>query len=640
MKTVRELTLRAAIAGVGFGALFGAANAYLGLRVGMTVSTSIPVAVLTVALFRATGARASVLEANMAQTIGSASTALATGGIFTIPALFLWGMAPGYLQIAVIAALGGVLGISAMIPLRELLIVRAADELPYPEGRACAEVLRASVDGGSMQGAWIFRGLIVGAVVKLALGLFRVVPDAVHIAVPGVPNGELGLEIAPALIAVGFILGYRQAAIVVAGSVLSSFVIIPLVTISAGPSVGGAGDVWAHQVRYVGAGAVATAGAVTVARSLPAMARSLMAVARGLYASRVAVPERSRDLPSWVVVLGIGAVVFAVAFVPGVLGADLPAPARAACAVGVAVLGIAFVTVASRIVGLVGVSSQPTSGITLVTLLVICGVFAAFGWTSPAAKAGALLVGAIVAIAASKAGDISQDLKTGQLVGATPALQQLGQYLGAATACWAVAGTLLFLGRAYEYGSAELPAPQATLMKTIVEGVLAGTLPWHLVGSGVGVALTAMLAGVGGLAFAIGVYLPLASMTPLLVGGVARALADRGRGATIRAEDAGAGVLAASGLVAGEGLAGVAVAALVGAARVPRPAHPLVDGVLGTAIAIAIAAGLAALLVRAGRQVPRGESGGSGDSETMSDGDASSSARVAAGSSTLPPRRA
>lgn len=636
MKTVRELTLRAAIAGVGFGALFGAANAYLGLRVGMTVSTSIPVAVLTVALFRATGARASILEANVAQTIGSASTALATGGIFTIPALFLWGMAPSYLQIAIVALLGGVLGISAMIPLRELLIVRAADELPYPEGRACAEVLRAG-DGGSLRGAWIFRGLVVGAVVKLALGLFRVVPDAVHVAVPGVPNGEVGLEIAPALIAVGYILGYRQAAIVVAGSLLSSLVIIPLVTLSSGASVGSAGDVWAHQVRYVGAGAVATAGAVTVARSLPAMARSLAAVARGLYAARVVLPERARDLPSWVVVTGIGVVVLAVAFVPGVLGAELPVAARAACAVGVAVLGVAFVTVASRIVGLVGVSSQPTSGITLVTLLVICGVFAAFGWTSPPAKAAALLVGAIVAIAASKAGDISQDLKTGQLVGATPALQQLGQYLGAATACWAVAGTLLFLGRAYEYGSAELPAPQATLMKTIVEGVLAGTLPWNLVASGVGVALTAMLAGVGGLAFAIGVYLPLASMTPLLVGGVARALADRAsRGATPSSEEAGAGVLAASGLVAGEGLAGVAVAALVGAARFPRPAHPLVDGAAGAALALALAVALAALLVRAGRQGPRG---GSGAIETTSSGDASSSARVADGRSTAPPRR-
>ena len=623
MKTVRELTLRAALAGVGFGAIFGAANAYLGLRVGMTVSTSIPVAVLTVALFRATGARASLLEANIAQTIGSASTALATGGIFTIPALFLWGLAPGYLQIVVIAALGGVLGISAMIPLRELLIVRAAHELPYPEGRACAEVLRASADGGSLQSAWIFRGLVVGAVVKLALGLARVAPEAVHIAVPGVPNGEIGLEIAPALIAVGYILGYRQAAIVVAGSVLSSLVIIPLITLTAGPSVGGAGDVWSHQVRYVGAGAVATAGIVTVARSLPAMARSLVAVARGLYTARSAGPATARDLPAWVVVVGVGVVVLAVGVVPGVLGSDLPASARAVSAIGVAVLGVAFVTVASRIVGLVGVSSQPTSGITLVTLLAICGVFAAFGWTSPSAKVAALLVGAIVAIAASKAGDISQDLKTGQLVGATPALQQLGQYLGAATACWAVAGTLLFLGSAYEYGSAELPAPQATLMKTIVEGVLAGTLPWKLVASGVGVALTAMLAGVGGLAFAIGVYLPLASMTPLLVGGLARAFVERrsharhgATQATHATEDAGAGVLAASGLVAGEGLAGVAVAALVGAAGVARPMHPIVDGVAGTALALAIAAGLAALLVAAGRQ---GARGGSAAKETTSE---------------------
>ena len=613
---VAEASARAILAGIVFGLIFGAANAYLGLRVGMTVSTSIPVAVMTVALFRAFGSRISILEANMAQTVGSASTALATGSIFTIPALYLWGIAPPYLQIVAVTLLGGILGISAMIPLRDLLIVRSAKELPYPEGTACAEVLSATASQSSTKGSFILWGLALGAGIKLLVGLFGVVPDEISIPLPLLPNAEFGLEVAPALIAVGYILGYRQSAIVVSGSVLSALVLIPLISMVGAQltaplypetqklvSEMSAGAIWSRYVRYIGAGAVATAGIATVIRSLPAMARALAAVTRGVRSRKGEATTTSLDVPGWVVFAGVAIVVLAVTLVPGVLGAGLSLGQRAVCAAGVAVFGIAFVTVASRIVGIVGVSSQPTSGITLVTLLGVASIFAAANWTETYAKAAVLTVGSIVAIAASKAGDISQDLKTGHLVGATPAKQQMGQYLGAITACWGVAGTLLFLGKAYTFGSSDLPAPQAMLMKTIIEGVLSGSLPWGYVLAGGGISLGAMLMGVGGLAFAIGVYLPLAAMAPIFIGGCVQRLVAWRRGSVDSEEaETGPGVLAASGIVAGEGVAGVLVAVLVGGFHVERPKTPHLSGTIGTIAVLIIVLLMAGFLARVSRR--------------------------------------
>ena len=278
---------------------------------------------------------------------------------------------------------------------------------------------------------------------------------------------------------------------------------------------------------------MATAGILTVLRGLPTMASAFLAVARGLRRDASgaggAVERTDRDLPAWFVFGGVATVVLVAGLVPGVFAGNMAPVQRAVLAAGVGVFGVLFVTVAARIVGIVGVSSQPTSGIALVTLLGTASIFAAAGWVDAGARAAVLTVGTIVAIAASKAGDISQDLKTGWLVGATPARQQLGQLIGAAFACWAVAATVLLLGKAYTFGSPELAAPQATLMKTIIEGVLAGALPWGLVLTGAGLSIGAMLCGVSGLAFAIGVYLPLATMAPLYVGGCVRSLAERGR---------------------------------------------------------------------------------------------------------------
>jgi len=366
-----------------------------------------------------------------------------------------------------------------------------------------------------------------------------------------------------------------------------------------------AGGIWARYVRYIGAGAVATAGILTVLRGLPTMIGAFTAVAQGMQSkdARAAhgdAGRTDRDLPASFVFGGVATVVLVAGLVPGVFAGEMDAVQRAVLAGGVGLFGVLFVTVAARIVGIVGVSSQPTSGITLVTLLGTASVFAAAGWVTEDARAGVLTVGTIVAVAASKAGDISQDLKTGWLVGATPARQQLGQLIGAAFACWAVAATVHLLGTAYEFGSREIPAPQATLMKTIIEGVLSGNLPWSLVLTGAGLSLGAMLCGVSGLAFAIGVYLPLATMAPLYVGGCMRALADRGRAQRTEGEH-NAGILAASGLVAGEGLAGVVVAGLVAAGVAPKSMEPWIAGFTGDVLALVVAAAVCYFLLRGGR---------------------------------------
>lgn len=624
MKEVPEFTLKAVVAGVLLGLVFGAANAYLGLRVGLTVSASIPAAVMTVALFRAFRTRGTILEANLSQTIGSASTSLASGTIFTIPALFMWGMAPPFLQIAALAFLGAVLGLAAMIPLRRLLIVQSHDELPYPEGTACAEVLRATI-GGSAASAWIFRGIALGAAVKLLVSLAFLTPGSIHALLPVLPRAEVGVELAPALLGVGFILGYRQSGVLVSGAVVAALALTPLIAwIGEGltaplfpepaklVSQMTAGEIWSRYVRYIGAGAVAVAGIITVARSLPTMGGAFLSVARGIRQRNTtaarATERTDRDLPPAFVAGGIGFVIAAAALIPGIFSGDMGPLQRAICAAGVGMFGVLFVTVAARIVGIVGVSSQPTSGIAIITLLGIASIFAAAGWTDPAARAAVLTVGTIVAVAASKAGDISQDLKTGYLVGATPARQQFGQLIGASFACWAVAATIILLGTAYTFGSREIPAPQATLMKTVIEGVLAGALPWGLVLSGGGLAVSALLCGVSPLAFAIGVYLPLATMAAIFVGGCVRAVSASAAKPTgehgAKSDAAGKidpGILAASGLVAGEGLAGVFVAGLVAAQMVPRSMTPRVPGVAGELLAVALLLAVCAFLYRAAK---------------------------------------
>ncbi len=579
--SLRDLTFRSAVAGIIFGAVFGSANAYLGLKVGLTISTSIPLAVMSVALFKLLekfSAKTNVLECNISQTTGSAASSVASGIIFTIPALFMWGFDPSLLKIGTLALLGGCLGILFMIPLRPYLIVKEHGVLPYPEGTAAAQVLIAA-DAGGARARNVFLGLGVGALYKTLLSFGRLWANEIHLKVPLLKKGIVALEPMPALLGVGYILGYRIGAIMVAGGLLSALGIIPIIAhfgdalptplfpeTEVTISQMSAGDIWNRYIRYIGAGAVAFAGILTVIRSLPTMYSSLVDGLKGLTAegraASVDTKRTSKDLSIAVVIVGALIVVLVAAFSPQLLGLGTAAPIRILGALMVAIFAFMFVTVSSRIVGMVGVTSNPTSGMTIVTLLGTSLLFYALGWTDDAAKATVLTIGTMVCVAASIAGDISQDLKCGYIIGATPAKQQMVEILGVCTTAFAVAASVYLLGKGLTFGSADLPAPQATLMKTVIEGVLQANLPWGLVLAGASLSLVAALLGIPSLPFAVGIYLPVSAMTPVFVGGCLRSLVEwlaarKGEDVEARKDK---GILLGSGLIAGEGLMGVGVA--------------------------------------------------------------------------------
>ena len=578
-----EFTFKAILPGIFFGIVFGAANAYLGLQAGLTISTSIPVAVMTVAAFRGMrwfGVRGTLLEANLSQTIGSASSSVASGVIFTLPALFMWGFDPGLLQMTLLALCGGLLGVLFMIPLRSFLIDREHGNLPYPEGTACAEVLVASEVGGG-RAHDVFLGLGVGALIKFIFSWLQVFPAKLKWSLPVIPKAELSMKMSAALFGVGYILGPRIGAVMVGGGLLSSLVIIPLFAwwgagldkpfypetqkLIAEMSVH---DLWDSYVRYIGAGAVAAAGIITLIRSIPTMIESFRIGARQLSErmenSDLDVPRTDRDLPLKFVGFGVLVVAGVMAFVPHLFGSIETIGMRLAASICVVVFSFFFVTVASRIVGLVGVTSNPTSGMTIASLLGTATMFRLMGWTGDAGMVAALTVGCVVAIAASISGDTSQDLKTGFLLGATPRRQQIGELIGVLTSAVFVCATVLLLDSSLGLGGEDLPAPQGTLMKLVIEGVLQSKLPWMLVGIGVGVTLVAELVRIPSLPFAVGVYLPVSTMVPVFLGGVLRWLVGRGaRSDEERNERRERGVLLGSGLVGGEGLLGVLIAGVV-----------------------------------------------------------------------------
>jgi putative OPT family oligopeptide transporter len=580
-KTLPDFTLKAVLAGVLFGIIFGSANAYLGLRVGLTISTAIPLAVISVALFRALQpilGKATILECNIAQTTGSASSSLASGIIFTIPALFLWGFDPPILQITALAVFGGILGILFMIPLRKFLIVREHENLPYPEGTASAQVLIAA-DAGGARARNVFLGLGVGAIYKGLVGFLHLWPEKVGIRLPGLKKAVIGIETTPALLGVGYILGYRIAAIMVAGGLLSWVAIIPLIAhfgehlnLPLFPETAKTiaemtpREIWTRYIRYIGAGAVAFAGIITVIKSAPTMYQSLkIGLKELLHGAAVTLEEDVRtekNLPMWFVLVGSLVIILLIIVTPHVLGTEPPLAIRILGAFCIALFAFAFVTVSSRIVGLVGVSSNPTSGMTIVTLLGTSSLFYLLGITGDLGKATALTVGTVVCVAASIAGDISQDLKSGFLIGATPWKQQLTELIGASTSAFFIASAVWLLGEAFQFGSTALPAPQATLMKTVIEGVLAADLPWGLVFAGAALAAVAELLSVPSLPFAVGIYLPLSTMTPVYIGGLLRRYVEirSGKNDAILQERKEKGVLLGSGLIAGEGIMGVLLA--------------------------------------------------------------------------------
>ena len=592
---LKDFNVKTVVLGVFLGAVFGSANAYLGLLVGLTISTAIPLAVVSVAILRVLTpifGKSTILECNISQTTGSASSSLASGIIFTIPALFIWSkelgvdVDPSLFQMTLLAMLGGVTGVLFMIPLRGFLIVREHYNLPYPEGTASAEVLIAASEGGS-SAKNVFIGLGIGALYKSLMKLLYLWPDKIKLHLPLLKKAEVGVSTTPALIGVGYILGLRIGAIMVGGGLISWVIIIPFIAHKFGDATiltdtlaylksRGLADgittigqltakqIWEGYIRIIGAGAVAAAGIITVAKSIPTMIESLKIGVKEIRSSAATLDKAKlrteQDLHLKYVLFGVSIVILVITAVPGVIGHDTFLIMRFLSALAIAVFAFAFVTVSSRIVGLIGVSSNPTSGMAIVTLLGTGLVFKLIGWTDLSGKVTALTIGTIVCIAASIAGDISQDLKTGYIIGATPRRQQMSELIGATGSAFFVCLAVFYLGKAYGFGSDALPAPQATLMKTVLDGVLGGNLRWDLVGIGAAFIIPVMLLKIPPLPFAVGMYLPLYTMTPVFIGGLIKHIVEKKYKIDSEEKGKDQGVLLGSGLIAGEGLMGVVIA--------------------------------------------------------------------------------
>ncbi|MGN0243351.1 MAG: OPT family oligopeptide transporter [Lachnospiraceae bacterium] len=587
-KVIPELTPVSIILGIILAVVFGAANAYLGLRVGMTVSASIPAAVVSMGIIRYILRRDSILENNMVQTIGSAGESLAAGAIFTLPALFMWAeesngtiALPSFGEIAVIALCGGLLGVLFMVPLRTALIVEEHGVLPFPEGTACAEVLLAGEEGGEKSKV-VFSGLGIAAVYKFVADGLKLFPSEVDWSVKPLSTG-FGMDVLPALAGVGYICGLKISSYLFAGGVLAWFVIIPLIALfgadatiapaTASVAELGAWGIWSNYVRYIGAGAVAAGGIISLVKSLPTIVKTFGKAMQGFGHKGDSSVRTSKDLPM-AFVLG-GALVLAV-----VIWLLPVIPITLIGALIVVVFGFFFATVSSRMVGLVGSSNNPVSGMAIATLLLATAILKATGYTGYAGMASAICIGTIICIVAAMAGDTSQDLKTGYLVGATPMKQQIGEMIGAVVAALAIGGIMYLLNAAWGYGSAELPAPQATLMKMVVEGVMGGTLPWGLVFCGVGAAIIFEILGIPVLPVAIGLYLPIHLSVPIFIGGVIRWFLERkraGKSEETQKADVERGVLYSSGLIAGEGIVGILLAVLAVCKYQGKPISEIID---------------------------------------------------------------
>jgi putative OPT family oligopeptide transporter len=616
--TYKDITPKAVIIGAIFGVIFGSANAYLGLRVGLTISTAIPLAVISVAVFRALGpilGKSTILDCNIAQTTGSASSSLASGIIFTIPALFLWGFNPSLFKIGTLALLGGILGVLFMIPLRRALIVKEHTVLPYPEGTAAAQVL-ISADAGGAKAKNVFLGLGVGAFFKALVEIVKLWPEKIYLKIPVLKKALLGMEPTPALLGVGFILGPRIAGIMVAGGFLSWIGIIPLISYF-GENLSmplfpetdvpiaqmSAEEIWRNYVKFIGAGAVAVGGIITVVKSLPTMFNALKIGIKDFSLSRQNAQFQKKrtdaDLPITVLGLGILIVIVIIILTPQIIGISTTLLVRLIASVCIVIFAFCFVTVSSRIVGMIGVSSNPTSGMTIVTLLGTSLLFLALGWTDILGMATALTVGTVVCVGASIAGDISQDLKAGYIIGATPKRQQSSELIGVLASAFAIAAAVWLLGEAFSFGTTALPAPQATLMKTVVEGVLGGDLPWGLVLVGGAFAIVAELLGIPSLPFAVGIYLPLSTMTPVFVGGVVRRFIEkRAANEELKTTRKEKGILLGSGFIAGEGILMVFVAIYAYFAKArPKGIGLVWPGNVGDFVALVAFIGLVAYLM-------------------------------------------
>jgi len=589
-----EFTARAVILGSLFGLLFGASTVYLGLRAGLTVSASIPIAVLAISVLKKLGG-STILENNIVQTIGSAGESIAGGVVFTVPALiFLTPDGPryfNYVQITMLTFAGGILGVLMMIPLRRALIVKEHGVLPYPEGTACAEVLVAGERGGRLA-TLVFGGVGVGALWKSLSWIVNVFRTDIGYSMPRTsqfPNATLNVDVSPEYLGVGYVIGPRIAGTMFAGGVLSWLVLLPLLSIlgafitvpfppihpnyANNPATGqpflisemSPAQLWSAYIRYIGAGAVLASGLITLGRTIPTIVASAREGMRDISAgggggARI---RTERDMPMSIVIGGSLLLAVFLSVVP-----SLPTYGNPVAAILILIFGFFFATVSSRITGLIGTSSNPISGMTIATLILTCLLFVALGWTGDMYSPIAIGVGAIVCIAAANAGNTSQDLKTGFIVGATPLYQQIGLVIGVIASASVIGLTLLYLhNNLGGIGSKDLAAPQATLMATIIKGLLNQNLPWGLVLIGVFLSIALELCGIRSLSFAVGSYLPIATTAPIFAGGLVRAFVERRSGKAEESE-LSAGTLFSSGLIAGGSLAGILFAILVGTGNI------------------------------------------------------------------------
>ena len=575
-KVVPEFTVTALLIGILLAIVFGAANAYLGLLVGMTVSASIPAAVISMGIIRVIHRKDSILENNMVQTIGSAGESVAAGAIFTLPALFLWAEEgkidfPSILTIFLIALFGGVLGVCFMVPLRQALIVEEHGTLPFPEGTACAEVLLAGEEGGSKAGT-VFAGLGIAAVYKFLADGTQLFKSEIGHAFESYKGSQVGIQVLPALAGVGYICGPKISSYMFAGGTLSWFVLMPLIALFGADATifpasktvtelltmegGGPSALWSNYIKYIGAGAVATGGIISLIKSLPLIIRTFKQAIDSMKNKNAAHKglRTEQDLPIPVLI--------AVALVIAVLIWLIPTfPVNLIGALIIVVFGFFFATVSSRMVGLIGSSNNPVSGMTIATLLFATVILKATGSTGITGMVGAISIGGIICIVAAIAGDASQDLKTGFIVGATPKKQQLGEIIGVVASAAAIGFVLYLLNEAWGYGTEKIPAAQATMMKMLVEGIMNGELPWALIFIGVFIAIVVEILHMPVMPFAVGMYLPFSLSAGIMAGGVVRILVEKRKG-TEKEKKARTdrGLLFTSGMIAGEGIVGILLA--------------------------------------------------------------------------------
>ncbi|MBM3200783.1 MAG: oligopeptide transporter, OPT family [Chlamydiae bacterium] len=577
----KELTTRALVLGCILGLIFCIGNTYLGLKVGMTVSASIPAAVLSMAILRLFFKNVSILENNIVQTIASVGEGLAAGVIFTIPALYLFGANPSNYQVAVLSFLGGILGILFMIPLRRYIIVKEHHVLPFPEGTACAEILKAG-DRGQEGAMYALVGIAIGSIYKLCSGVFKFWEEQTRYVFPSFQGTELSIEGSPALLGVGYMIGARISAIVLAGGLFGWWVLVPLIKLVGHNNMVvfpanipianmSAEAIWKNYIRYIGAGTMAVGGIFSLIKIIPVLIKTIHVGFKELFAGFQEgdkLPRIDRDISLKWLIVGTFSVIALLWLLPE-MNMNL------FTIVLLAILGYFFSAVTSITVGIVGSSSNPSSGMVLTTLLITTFLFYSLGWTDRFYLISAITMGATSFVAICLASTTSQDLKTGFLLGATPKKQQIAEIIGLILPSICIGGVLVLLNKAYGFGTANLPAPQATLMAMITEGVLMGKLPVLFVLIGAVIGLILMMLGVSVLPFALGLYLPLSISTATMAGGITHWIVQKMIGKDNLQDEKG--LLAASGIVAGDACTGVLIALMTVMGAISTTKESIID---------------------------------------------------------------